>query len=126
MARKPAAKKPPKAKAGPTKAIVAAEPGVEPEVPETEPIDLPSILDEPTRIALERAGISIDKIRAELEAWKARHPGQVPLAQFAENLMNEHLNPTLLKQFAKAVILDAFKTMFEGKGPVAHSGSELV
>lgn len=104
----------------------AAEEAPVPELPPAAPKDLSKILDWSVAELLDHVGTDRTKMLEELEAWKARHPGQAPLAQTVINLVQQYLSAAELQKAANAVAVGLTQLVFEGKGPVQHSGAELV
>lgn len=100
--------------------------------PTVEPVAAPptralvDVLDWQVSDLLDHVGIDREKMIKELEAWKARHPNEAPLAQQVQNLITQYLGAAELQRAANAIGIGLTQLVFEGKGPVQHSGAELV
>lgn len=120
-----AARKGKKVTAAPKGAVVVeATPEAEPTAPAR--TDLSGVLDWTVAELLDHVGIARGQLQRELEAWAARHPGQAPLAQIVQNLISQYLGAADLQKAANAIGIGLTQLVMEGKGPVQHSGAELV
>lgn len=88
--------------------------------------DLASILEWPVRQLLEQSGVSVDNLIVELRNYAERNPGQAPLAQTVVNFIQAELGPAQIAAAVALLTKGVTQLVFDGKGPVAHSGCELV
>lgn len=75
---------------------------------------------------LAQLGVPRENIEAKFAEWASKHSGIAPLAQIALNFVAEELNQSVLDAAKSRIAVGLTKVFFEGKGPVAHSGCELV
>jgi hypothetical protein len=75
---------------------------------------------------LAQLGVPRENIEAKFAEWATSHSGIAPLAQVALNFVAEELNQGVFDMAKSRIAIGLTKVFFEGKGPVAHSGCELV
>lgn len=90
------------------------------------PMDLAAILDWPVRQWLEQSGVSLENIEAQFRAYAANHPDTAPLAQIALNFVQSELGSSQISAAIGLLTRGLTSAMFSGRGPVSHSGCELV
>lgn len=116
-----------KVKAAPAESVEPVEAAADVPAPETVPApDLADILDWPVQQLLEQSGVSVENLLEQLRKYAAANPGQAPLAQTMINFVQAEIGPGQVSAAVALLTKGLTQLMFEGKGPVAHSGCELV